>query len=233
MLLREGSTNQAEQIFRRIVQTNPKLVTAHRLLADFLVLQGNLPEAATQYAIAVDLQPNAALRRAYAPILARLGKEEEAIVQLKEALSADPKDAAVNFELAEMLSQAGHDTQAVICYEKILSSHPDDIGVLNNLAWILATSSEQKLRDGQRAVELATRACQITDWKSAFLIGTLAAAYAESGSFSNAIAIGEKARDIARNGNLEEVAKRNESLIALYRAGKPYREQIINTNKPK
>jgi hypothetical protein len=56
------------------------------------------------------------------------------------------------------------------------------------------------------------------------MMGTLAAAYAEAGRFQDAIAMAEKARDKAREDKLDEVVKRNEELLALYRAGKPYHE---------
>ncbi|MEI2722200.1 MAG: hypothetical protein V9H26_01280 [Verrucomicrobiota bacterium] len=55
---------------------------------------------------------------------------------------------------------------------------------MNNLAWFLATNPDGGLRNGDRAVVLADQACRLTEWKSAILMGTLAAAYAEAGAFS-------------------------------------------------
>ena len=51
-----------------------------------------------------------------------------------------------------------------------------------------------QVRNGPRAVELAERACQLTEWKTAFFLGTLAAAYAEAGQFADAAATAERAR---------------------------------------
>jgi hypothetical protein len=56
------------------------------------------------------------------------------------------------------------------------------------------------------------------------MIGTLAAAYAEAGKFDDAVKTAEKARDLAREQGAEDVAKRNEELLGLYRDGKPVRE---------
>jgi hypothetical protein len=39
----------------------------------------------------------------------------------------------------------------------------ETLQALNNLAWVLCTSPEDKLRDGKRAVELAAKACELTD----------------------------------------------------------------------
>jgi protein O-mannosyl-transferase len=74
-------------------------------------------------------------------------------------------------------------------------------------------------------VELAERACQLTEWKAPFLMGTLAAAYAQAGRFANAVAMAERAQARAQADKLDEVAKRNGELLELYRAGKPYHEK--------
>jgi len=57
----------------------------------------------------------------------------------------------------------------------------------NNLAWLLATTPKSKLRNGQKAVDYATKACELTSWKNAYCLGTLAAAYAEAGDYSQAV----------------------------------------------
>ena len=51
----------------------------------------------------------------------------------------------------------------------------------------MATCPEAKYRDGGKAVESATRACELTKWKSSEFLNTLAAAYAESGDFDAAV----------------------------------------------
>ena len=50
-----------------------------------------------------------------------------------------------------------------------------------------ATCPEEKHRNGQQAVEYATKACELTAWKNAPYLGTLAAAYAEAGDFAKAV----------------------------------------------
>ncbi len=61
-----------------------------------------------------------------------------------------------------------------------------DARALNNLAWVLATSREERLRDGERAIDLARRACVASGWLEPSFIDTLAAAHAETGHWEHA-----------------------------------------------
>ena len=222
---RQGRPEEAEKIFRDVAARDPESPQARRAFGDFLLLHDRPAEAEVAYSAALKLtQPDAALLRSIATALLRQGKTAEATRQLEQALKLDPADAWVNFDLAELLSQQRQTHQAVACYERAVAADPKFVAALNNLAWLLATSPEDQIRDGPRAVELAENACQLTDGKAAFLLGTLAAAYAEAGRFTNAVATAEKARDRARAANQEVIAKRNEDLLELYRAGKPFRD---------
>jgi Flp pilus assembly protein TadD len=80
------------------------------------------------------------------------------------------------------------------------------------------------LRNGAEAVRLAERACELTKRQQAFLIGTLAAAYAEAGRFGDAVRAAEQAIAMAEAAGDTEVAKRNRELLELYRSGKPFRQ---------
>jgi tetratricopeptide (TPR) repeat protein len=221
----KGQPTEAKSIFQRVVETHPENATAQRALADLLMSQNKPAEAETHYAEALkSTTPSAGLRQAYATCLAASGKTDPAIEQLQLARKQEPDNPAVNLVLGELLAEKGDNRGAAACYEKCIEIEPKSVGALNNLAWMLATSPDNALRNGARAVELAERACQLTEWKQPFMMGTLAAAYAEAGRFPDAVAMAEKARDQARADKLEEVAKRNEELLALYRAGKPYHE---------
>jgi tetratricopeptide (TPR) repeat protein len=118
----------------------------------------------------------------------------------------------------------GRTREAVAQYQEALRLNPNLAGALNNLALILATSPDDKLRNGAEAVRLAEHACELTHYTQPFFIGTLAAAYAESGRFPEAVATAEKAEQLATTDGLKKLAGNNRQLLELYRAGKPYRE---------
>lgn len=69
--------------------------------------------------------------------------------------------------------------------------------VLNGLASLRATCPDEKHRNGQQAVEYATKACELTAWKNGGWIDSLAAAYAEAGDFDKAVEWQQKGMDLA------------------------------------
>ena len=76
-------------------------------------------------------------------------------------------------------------------YEKALALDPHNADILNNLAWLLAVSKENNLRDPQRALSLARKAISLK--KAPHIWDTLAAALFANGKVKEAIAAEENA----------------------------------------
>jgi serine/threonine-protein kinase len=93
----------------------------------------------------------------------------------------------------------------------------------NYRAWLWATCPEPEFRDGKKAVESATKACELSKWKERNDLDTLAASYAETGDFDQAVKWEEKAIALTPESEAGEKKARNERL-ALYRNGKPYHQ---------
>ncbi|MFU8814418.1 MAG: hypothetical protein ACNA7W_03670 [Pseudomonadales bacterium] len=92
----------------------------------------------------------------------------------------------------------------------------------NNLAWLLATTADPDVRDGERALALIHPiALFLGDWQ---YLDTLAAAWAAAGEFDQAIVTAQQAMDEARydpqaaGDDIADMARRLER----YRAGQPY-----------
>ena len=131
----------------------------------------------------------------------------------------------------DALLSIGRHADAVEDYNKALELAPDDDGVLNNLAWVLATSPKDEVRDGKRSIELANKACDVTQYKKPHILSTLAAAYAEMGDFENAIKWSNKAVELGEE-DLKDQIEQLKNELKHYQEGKPFRELQNVEEKP-
>ena len=67
----------------------------------------------------------------------------------------------------------------------------------NNIAWALATFHDPTRRDGEDAVRMAIRANELSEYKDSYHLDTLAAAYAASGKFKQAVIFQKLAHEVA------------------------------------
>ena len=113
--------------------------------------------------------------------------------------------------------------EAIAEFNAALEVGRDYPAALNDLAWIRATEPDPQVRNGAQAVSMAERACQVTGFQEPQFMGTLAAAYAEVGRFDDAVKMAERAKSLAAAQGKGAIVERNQQLLELYRAGKPYR----------
>jgi tetratricopeptide (TPR) repeat protein len=225
MLLRQGSGAEAIEHLRVAAQLGPRNAFVHSDLARSLVEHGDLDEAVNEFKIALAVQPGfATAQLGLGETFVMLGRDDEASIQFQAVLNEQPEDATALYQMALLLARKGEIRQAVLLYRRLLNAAPDFPEALNNLAWILAANADPQLRDGKAAVELARRACELTNNQQPVMIGTLAAAYAEAGRFPEAVATAEKAKALAEQQKEETTATKNSELLEVYRAGKPYHE---------
>jgi hypothetical protein len=137
--------------------------------------------------------------------------------------------ADAEFKLAVSLGAKGRDSEAIDQYRLVLGLEPhfgtDNIyftrlmaSADNNLAWLLATASDPHLRNSNEAVRLSERACQLTEFKEAALILTMAVAYAETGRLNDAVAAAKKARTVALAHGQTEIEELVEQWLKLYQS---------------
>jgi len=221
----QGRLDEAIENYRKAIQLNPDYSYALNNLGNALATKGQLDEAIRNYRRAVQIDPNfyEALDNLGVALAAK-GRFDEAIQNYHQAIRTNPNLPDTFYNLGLTLNQLGRTREAVDSYRAALKLNPDLAPVLNNLAWVLAASPDDALRNGAEAVRLAERACELTHYAQPLFIGTLAAAYAECGRFPEAVTTAEKAEQLATASGLTAVAAKSRQLLELYRAGKPYRE---------
>ena len=153
------------------------------------------------------------------------------IIRWGAALPIEAQPAEAEAEVAAKLSGQGDFAGAIARYRRALEIDPYLVEALNNLAWLLATCPEASLRNGAEAVQHAEQACQLTQYRRTILVGTLAAAYAEAGRFTEAVATAQKACELASIFKEDALLAKNRELLELYRASKPYHEPAATASQ--
>jgi tetratricopeptide (TPR) repeat protein len=156
--------------------------------------------------------------------LANTGDFEKAQPYCRSLQKLAGGDPNVNFQLGRIGMGSKNFSAAIFHFENAVKANPRMFTAANNLAWILATNKDEKIRDGKRAVEVAKSVCEATQYKDYRFFSTLGAAYAENGEFENAVAITEKAIDMAKAKGDETTVGSMKKRLKQYESEKPVRD---------
>ncbi len=213
-----------------VLRIQPGLVVAIRMRAEINAYQKKYVEAIQDMELLIQHDPNNAeykLQLAYYCMAD--DRPRKAIKILTEIIENDDQNWRALRARGDALLSIGKHAEAIQDYNRALALKSDDSHLLNNLAWVLATSPEDSVRNGRRALELARKACELTDYKEAHILSTLASAYAELGDFQSAIQWSMKAVELGENDEQKEQLKKE---LETYRQGKPFREKQETKEKP-
>jgi tetratricopeptide (TPR) repeat protein len=149
---------------------------------------------------------------------------EPAIADCSKAIRLNPKSADAFATRASAYEARKEYAKAILDYKSAIRLDGEDAESHNSLAWILATCPNAELRSGSTAMEHATKACRLNNYKDAVHLDTLAAACAECGKFREAIDWEKKALQAAADldqDEREEMRKR----LEMFQQGMPYRDE--------
>jgi tetratricopeptide (TPR) repeat protein len=149
------------------------------------------------------------------------------MVHYRKFLEIEPGNVEARNTLGTALIQQGKVREAIDQWQEALAIQPENGNASSNLAWVFATSPEDSIRDGTRAVELGEKALRISGGKIPMIHRVLAAAYAESGRFADAIETAQRGAELATNQGNPALAAELESNVALYQSGTPLRDPSI------
>jgi tetratricopeptide (TPR) repeat protein len=224
ILQRSGAEDEAAAAVEAVLEQDPDSSAALELRGLLAAERDDYPAAIRDFRRLVSRNGDDAMVVSQLGMLYLAAKQpREAIKRFTRALEIDDESFPARRGRSDALISIGDHPAALADLERAVSLRPEDSGVLNNLAWLLATSPDDGLRDGGRAVELATKACELTAWKEAHIISTLAAGYAERGDFETAKKYSRQAVEVG--GEADEIEEQLAKELASYEAGKPWRER--------
>jgi tetratricopeptide (TPR) repeat protein/tRNA A-37 threonylcarbamoyl transferase component Bud32 len=221
---REGGVSHVRQAARLA----PGIPMYHNDLGSLLRNTGHLDDAMTCFRKALELNPKYYFASLHLGTALRAGGDlDGAIAVFREAFRLDPQfvephvgvGVALHLGLGEALHARGDLAGATTAFKEAIRLAPNHAEVHNHLAWLFSVGPDG-IRDGEQAVKHAINACQLTVWKNAIYVDTLAAAHAEAGDFDKAVEWQQKAIMMPDYpaGEIAGAKKR----IELFRNRKPY-----------
>lgn len=134
-----------------------------------------------------------------AETLYKLGRKSEALSDLNEAVKRNPESPRL-FNRRAMLHYFKKEySKALRDHTAALKCDPVSAPTFNYLAWVWSTAPDPMVRNGRRALECATRACELSEWQTPGFLDTLAAAHAEMGNFADAEKWADRAASLAED----------------------------------
>ena len=227
ILSRRGEVDEAMALFQKTLAIRPDDALARNNLGLVLCQKGRMDEGIVEFQKALSILPgNSVFRNNLGKAFLAKGQQREAMIQFQKVLENNPLNPKANYYLGIALFQTGRADEAIAHFQKALESQPDFADAwdsLDHTAWLLATSSEASVRNGPKALALARQLNQLPGGNNPALLDTLAAAYAESGQFPEAVDAAQRALALALTQNNPALANTLRQHIKLFQAGSPLR----------
>jgi tetratricopeptide (TPR) repeat protein len=226
LLAQTGRLEEAVEQFRKAAALQPGFAAARANLGGALAKLGKLEEALAELTQALASDPQCApAHYTLGLVLSQRGDAPGAMREWRSALDLDPKYAEAHARLGDALHSQGRTAEALAQWRAAIELQPSDAATLRQAAWVLATSPDAAIRNGDEALALAVRAVELSGGQDARTLDSLAAAYAEKEQFSTAVLTARRA--LARAAQDPALAARIAKRIALYEKDQPFRDKDL------
>lgn len=211
--------------YTEALQKDPTDVTALAFRGWAYRQKKSLDKALEDYGKCIELSPQqCAWRNNRALIWIEKKDYDKAIADYDESIRLLPNYGLAFRNRGNCWLKKKEYAKALQDFEKSVALSPDSPSAYNALAHLLATCPDKKFRDGDKALEAAKKANDLSGSKSGSILDTVAAAHAELGQFDDAIKYQERAFADPFYAKEKEKAEEARKRLQLYREKKPYRE---------
>jgi tetratricopeptide (TPR) repeat protein len=224
VLFQQGQLAPAITEYEAALRLDPDNPELHYDLANAFASGRQFDAAILHYRAAISLQPGFALAHYnLGNVYALRSAWSPAIAQYQEALQAQPNFVAAHHNLANTFAAEGQPDLALVEYRAAVHLQPGDPNLASQLARFLITSPSISPQEVAEALDLASRACDITRHTDPEMLATYAMTLALAGHFPEAADIARQASTLATVQGNDSLAAALESQINLYEHGRPYR----------
>lgn len=180
--------DEAIRDFQELARRDPRAITYIHSLALAQFAAGKLEDCVASIGEALTLKPDAVmLLELRSESRRRLGQLDDALADVNRAIELSGGRGSLHKLRGVIRCDSGHYTEALRDYLRALDSGvADPHETLNAIARIFACCDDDSIRDAERGLHFATRACEITGFCNPQYLDTLAAAHALSGDFASA-----------------------------------------------
>ncbi len=138
------------------------------------------------------------------------GDVDKAYSDYSRLVNAGVRSVAVFYNRSRILRQRQEWDRAITDLESAVQIDAESVLAINALAWALAAAPQDNLRQPDRAIELANRACELSAWQRGVIMDTLATAYAAAGQFDAAVEMQQRALQMSDAGDNQGMEDRLE-----------------------
>jgi tetratricopeptide (TPR) repeat protein len=211
VLQSKGQLDEAIENIRQAVALNPGWIDAHEKLADVLQEKGLHAEAAAEYELVLRSNPDKDIRNNFGIALVKIKRYDEAIEQFAMVLTRDPQRVNALNNLFKAGVESGKQDKTLDIILALQKKNPDNYlfcektgllyGIMGNL---------------DAAIEQLEKACRLSDYKVAEPIAFLSQAYATKKDMKRAIETAQKALEVARKENRDDIVTQLRASLESY-----------------
>jgi tetratricopeptide (TPR) repeat protein/peroxiredoxin len=222
----ESNWDGAAVAYQKVLEMSPSGTTIHVPLAVVLWQAGRKDEASEHFSIAAEAaKKNRSLFLVLGRAWLQINQPIEALPFFEQAEKLNPDSSQTALLVASALARAGRSAEGVAKLEEFLGKDPGAYDISNHLAWTYATDTDPKVRNGNRALQLAQSLAEQSGRQNPRVLDTLAAAYANAGDFVQAEQIARQARDLAHARGISALAQSLSTRMASYQSREPWRSE--------
>jgi tetratricopeptide (TPR) repeat protein len=221
----KGYVDKALADLNKAIELSPRYAEAYLNRGVFWFRKGNFDKAITDYTTAIEINPRAdgAYNNRGLALLKKSDNERKrALSDYNKAIEINPHDDGIYLNRGNLWDKMRYYNKALSDYNKAIEINPRKFEPYNAIAWILATSPNNELRNSSKAVKMANKAVQLNP--CATTLDTLAAAYAETGNFEKAIITQKEAIALLKKENKTEKMSNYSARLKSYEAKKAWRD---------
>lgn len=212
---------------KELISIEPENPEIRNKLANIYIEQNKLGDAKQQIAIAQKLSPNKEIKFI---LFARISKKEKtvqsALDYYQDAINENPRNINTRLELGNYLLELHKWNDALRLFKNSLKLSPNDIDLMERYAWILAACPDDKIRDGRKALDFASRlrlVRKVTFEQDIRCNLTYAVVLGELKKFKRGIDEAKKIIQATKAMKMKNYESKLNNIISLYEANRPYR----------